>query len=311
LTTIPSVDRQDPQCEGRNSARLLFTRFIRQGRYRYHLEQNDRIVLEAGAIQGITTSALFDFYTSHDPDQPPEHRGVKATEVTVDRAFFDLPALSGLPKKGWAKQTMYNSDFFDAPRQIIVDPTEIISIEDSNQAANDMAQDSSRRRSLTSPHHDQQQLMLIKEPDGSIAFDLTDQVCLEFGLERLLYYVDANSDNERMCNIMNGATGFFHHLARSNPAHPLRPAVQIEAHLLNDDRPTGENLVMSDGRMVPKHVYDLPDPDQPEVYHECYGFTITNKHSEALYAWIFAFNMNDLSIGVPNPFTALRHTNFV
>jgi hypothetical protein len=286
--------RQQPQCEGKNAGRHLFRTSKPGHGYRFRL-QDDVVIVEAGELHGVNKDAVFDLYARLHLDQAPLLRGLKSERLNAGHTMLRLPPATTLTTtEGWALQT---SSSTAARASVVVDlsydnwsPTTV------SQSLCDFDADHAGRVRLALVCDDRQQLLITKDAGEKLTFDLTDEVCRGVGVERLRHSM--RSDSDRLHETLAAASEFFHYLGYSNPQRPLHDFVQVEMHLLKyldgAPAPVGENLLVDGRTFVPNHVYDMEDPGP----HECYGLRVTNNYSEPLYAWIFAFNMNDLSIGV-------------
>jgi hypothetical protein len=297
--------RQQPQCEGRNAGRYLFTTDApTRGYHRYH-HRDGQVILEAGQVHGVVENSLFDLSISPDSSQAPVLRGLIATQpgATQTRLHVspDHPCVCRVPTTGWAKMSRVNA-------LVEIASTHIGSVHDSRsgealpfgQALDEFVSiHQGAEFALALVYDHKRELMITKTSDGHVVLDVEDELCQAAGLRRLRssdpFYIEPGCRRE----IVYTAVDFFHHLRRSNKQHPLRDSIKIKAHLLEDRGgrpvPVGNNLVSNRGILTPEHVYEYGDPG----IHQCYGITIVNTHHQPLYFWIFAFNMHNLSIGTP------------
>jgi hypothetical protein len=303
LRSINTYTSQLPQCEGRNAGRHLFRTAEPTSGYRFRI-QDDQITVEARETCNISKAALFDLYAHLDLNQPPALRGLTSERIDAGHMMLRLPPDSMLNiTEGWALQTFDSTD-----TSVVVDivydkwsPTTI------SQALSDFDRNYPGRVRVALVCDDRQQLFITKEVKGKLVFDLKDEICRSVGLKRLHH--STKVEPIRLQEILAPASEFFYHLGYSNQQHLLHGQLKIEAYLLDDisntPKPVGEDLLVGSKTMSPNHVYGLGDPGP----HQCYGFSIKNGNSEPLYVWIFAFNMNDLSIGAPSHSRYIRPTD--
>jgi hypothetical protein len=302
LASANSFDRQEPQCKGRNADRYIFSSMSAPNRgYRCYLDM-DRTILDAVEVQGITQGALFDLYVSCDGDAPPVLCAMRAEQPgrasTVLHRPSHFPEYLQLPLEGWAWQTSTGENGAKVS----------IAFGSTGDVPDPVLEELERERpgyfSSASTEEKDHQMLVTKNVNGDLVFDLTDEVCRAAGLQRLCATVAANSDH--LHKVLVNAGDFFECLRRSSEGHLLREKVSVEAHLLADDEgsPIGNNLLTSDGMLTPEYVYE----DGTIGPHHCYGFSIKNNYTQPLYFWIFVFNMNDLSIGSPSCFARLYLT---
>jgi hypothetical protein len=263
--------------------------------YRCHLYK-DHAVLEAGEVQGIAKGALFDLHTTRDENAPPVLRAMRAeypTRASTTLRFpSDLPEHLKLPSEGWARQTTTGENVAKVS----------IALGSTGDVPDSVLEELELERpgyfSLASTEDKDHQMLVTKNINGELVFDLTDKACRAAGLQRLRTTFEANPDHVR--KMLVNAGDFFECLRRSSARHLLKNKISVEAHLLTDDEgsPIGNNLLTSGGTLTPEYVYE----DGAIGPHRCYGFSIKNNTNLPLYFWIFVFNMNDLSIGTPSCF---------
>jgi hypothetical protein len=291
IAFVDSFDRQEPECAGKNVDRRVFSGSAPDWGYRCRLLA-DCAVLEAGEAQGITKGALFDLYATRDGDAPPVLRAMRAEHpapvYTTMRFPLYLPEHLTLPSEGWARPraTGENSIAIGLTGEVLDSVLEELELERPGYF------------SLASAEDKDHQMLVTKNINGDLVFDLMDEACRAAGLQRLRPTVPANSDHLR--KILVNVGDFFECLRFSSASHLLKNKISVEAHLLTDDgdSPIGNNLLTSDGTLTPEYVYE----DVAIGPHRCYGFSIKNNTTLPLYFWMFVFNMNDLSIGTPSCF---------
>jgi hypothetical protein len=151
------------------------------------------------------------------------------------------------------------------------------------------------------------ELALIRE-SGQYSFEITDKISNDEGLKRLPYTYPVNGAESHLNRVFASAAEFYHHLRRTNRQMLDSPSlVDIRAHALEvktdfssfktilKPRDESEDL-NNNGVMHPIMSESIGDDDDPE-YFKYYGFNIVNKADFDIYVWVFAFEMNKLSIG--------------
>jgi hypothetical protein len=149
-------------------------------------------------------------------------------------------------------------------------------------------------------------LVLLNE-GGRPFFELKDVNCNFYGLRRIPSSFPDNlsmsiSSRSDLLGMWAAAGHFFRFLRHSNDTKiDSYFNVSIEAYLLHDylpdwsdypiPTPTGHNL-NDNGKMTIEASISGGHDDTRKYY----GFNILNHSDEPLYVWIFAFEMNDLSI---------------
>jgi hypothetical protein len=154
------------------------------------------------------------------------------------------------------------------------------------------------------------ELALSKDPSGEVAFDLSDPICLQYGLEHLPYRISMIPDTSDLYLVL-AATADFFFLLRHSKRGLLSKHIKIEAYRLEEHfpeepgasdlysglgavmRPDGDDLNV--GGVMIANAYDKSEEDDC-IDPEHYGFKIVSTYNSPLYVWIFAFEMNTLSI---------------
>jgi hypothetical protein len=286
--------RQEPQCEGNNAGRYLFKTIAPARGYRYRRQAN-QVTLEAGEIQGITEHTVFDLYETLSLDGPPLLRGLVAERPRPSQTVLRFPQTSavGIPCTGWALPILPSKNLADIPMSLGSSQGTWQCLLDNDLGGFHEKHPGLVRCTLDGDeggHH----LSITKDVNDHIVFDLTSDIYRKAGVERLRHTIGPECDQRQA---ISAAADFFSHLGRTNYERPLQKLVQVEAHRLKyrdgEVVPVGKELLKGGRSMVPQYVYEAGHKGP----HECYGLRITNRSSQRLYVWVFAFNMEDLSIG--------------
>ncbi|KIY72175.1 hypothetical protein CYLTODRAFT_418152 [Cylindrobasidium torrendii FP15055 ss-10] len=302
IIRLPDIPSQFPQCEGLNASRILFNgRAPKTDRqlYRVICKQPPKrgeppLLLEAGEAQGIAPGAKFNLYKSRNVDAP-----VYATvhvkgppRACTSVLEYSAPPTDPTPSPTlWALQTYIGDNVQHISVALPLDPKFVPLI---RKVVRDMNEQRPTKRNITlvdlnEPHT----LSLRYDPSfDSVFFDINDTQVVSLGVRSIVSSVEIDDGLEdRMLLVLSSAADFFYHLNRSHmkdEPNRLSKKVTLEAHVLDDsgEPAPGPGLNIRDGTL------QVAEDDA------VYGFNIINKSDTPLYAWIFLFEMSDLSISL-------------
>jgi hypothetical protein len=297
---------QHPQCEGVNTSRVIFTnRAPNRGHILYKVTagEDGQIVLDAGEVHGIMKGTLLDIYATQDFNAP-----LLGQFVTRNPGAFStiLANLSGdkvqIPVPAWA---LLNSKRIPTVNIHVMDSTHrgrgLLSVCESVVDEMKTHHASKSGIQLVDKNHPHE-LTVAKTRNKQVEFSITDHTCQAWGLEHLPHSVPA--DVSSLSSVFGAAADFFYHLRRTNKRSLLTRYLAIQCHALEERytqgsdvfpllSPIGDNLIIG-GVLQPRVFVPGEDDDHDHTY---YGFKIVSTWNKPLYVWIFAFEMNDLSIG--------------
>jgi hypothetical protein len=276
---------------------------------------NSVITLDAGEVQGITEGATFDVYASKDVSAEVVCRltsgDSSASKTTMSMALSK--EAGSIPQPAWALQTRVGKGEDVA----VFVPLQPDFLELFVHAVRKMEENRQDKRKIQFVESDKPHEIRVLLENGKAVFEITDKICVGAGVTRLLFPIAVKSD--RIYSVLEHAADFFFHLRRSNKEAPLAPMVVLEALELRpvflrkerswvlvpkliraEDGEEGEDDLNQDGMV--QHKFD--GNKQP------YGFRLVNGSDQSLYAWVFIFDMSDLSVRACMPFFgAFQHTN--
>jgi hypothetical protein len=309
-----SFPRQHPQCEGQNASRYLFNKLApNRGRLLYEVRQGKHgFVLQAGEAQGIARGACFDVYATSD--MTGSYLGqFSAVQLGACRTKLKQDTLVGVipfPRDliAWALQTSLGE--YVAAITVAV-PTDNMFLPIIIQVVKEMKAKRPGKRNirLVDEWTPDWELSLNKVSSGEVLFDLNDPICRKSGLQHLPHKISLSSDPSDLYFVLASAADFFF-LLRHSKRGPLSKRVKIEAYRLEEYCPEEPGSVdLHDGAIVRPVGYDLnvagvmsaiayDKSDEPYIDPEFYGFKIVSTWEYPLYVWIFAFEMNTLSISL-------------
>jgi hypothetical protein len=259
------------------------------------------LTLDAGTAHGITTNACFDVYVA-----PREKAGsigsLRAVESTACSSSMQRLTNSGLvlfcTSHAWALQTLVG----DAP-----DVSVAVQLDDSLIDVFDRA---ARELAVPTPSHavqlvemDHPHELALTHHAGHVYFALADPLWRAQGLTRMAYSVPATG--AAVYPILQYAADFFRLLRRSGRSGPdLARDVKVRMYALTpravpaDTGGEFQGVDLVYERTEASHVNIAGVAVVPvEGETSCmYGFRLTSCHDTPLYAWVFTFDLEDLSI---------------
>ncbi|VDC04283.1 unnamed protein product, partial [Peniophora sp. CBMAI 1063] len=225
---VKPISNQNPQCEGHNSDRLLFDALAPSaGRTVYDfVKKDDKYVLHAGSLHGVTKGAEFKIYPSPDftaSDPPLTTIAVKAVKAFTCRPRDDVPELpSSLLyahqiSMGQAEALRLYISSSDVLRPVITAFAE--EIQPQKEVENRILLGSKAEADIS----------LESEPSG-VRFHVHDSLIKSYGLEKLSQRVPP--EPHRIRAVLRAASHFLWHLRHEPPStkHRLRDRVDIAFH---------------------------------------------------------------------------------
>jgi hypothetical protein len=262
-----------------------------------------RVRIQAGLVQGIPKGARFAIYGSEDVNASPLGYMVAAEPkgLTVELHHQGQQASFKIPSNAWAllvgSPKMKQVSILISPddKLLCTGVVDTIKKDHGDLYHVELVSDAQT-------YHD---LALIRG-HGHHSFEIIDKTSNDAGLKRLNVEYPLDKTGSFLDSAFAGAADFYHHLRRTNTQMPYSSScVSIKAHLLKDItpfffaldaimEPQDESKDLNiDGVMHPKVSLNENDPDSCSYY----GFSIVNNTEHPLYVWVFAFEMNDFSIG--------------
>ncbi|KAK0236403.1 caspase domain-containing protein [Armillaria nabsnona] len=293
LHRLDMPDIQTPHFDGKHIRRRLFDSWESPADSSMILcrREEDRLVLSAGSLQGITVDSTFAIYGTDLSD--PHYQLATAVVKTVQPFFSYLH----LPDK----------DFFTTYKDHLVWYARLDKASGSNLAIhcnssdllhNILMEDCEPRLTVPAVAAEIQLEadLCLTVQDSTVHFDRGDKnsiISASVGFpSRFSSSVDAK-DITRIRRVIDRYSQFNSHLTRSGSL-PISDYISIEMHELKTDRgrlsPTGDNI-LPDGEEKP--VEFVIDPSSQEKF---YGFTIRNTSTSPLYAYLFYFDASTLEI---------------
>ncbi len=289
------MNSQTPHLDGKHIRRRLFDSWESPADSSMILcrREEKRLVLSAGSLQGITVDSTFAIYGTDLSD--PHNQLATAVVKTVE------PFVSYLHLPDEDFFTAYNDHpVWYARLEKASGPNLAIHCNNSDFLHDILTEDCEPR--LTVPAVDteiQPEADLCLTVKGSTAyFDRGNKnsiisASMDFP-SRFSSGVDVK-DITRIRRVIDRYSQFNSHLTRPG-SHPISDYISIEMHELKTDKgrlsPTGNNI-LPDGEEKPvEFVIDLSSQGK------CYGFTICNTSTVALYAYLFYFDASTLEIGM-------------
>ncbi|KAG6908030.1 hypothetical protein DXG01_006449 [Tephrocybe rancida] len=301
ITHLPDLPLQNPQCEGANQHRILFDSRVQSRHlllYRIQKTANKRneYTLQAGEAHGVTEGAVFAVYRNKTRANP-------LGSVVVQHAAQFTSHCSVVGRIPFRHEPTYAFQARIGARQALrlyIEPNCVFRNLRKRIGEEMQSKTSKQSFHIVDNEHDHPDLVLRTE-GGLVQFEIKDTACCLYGLTRMPFKDVRADDNNHLFSILCGADDFYWYLRRSNKEGSLTEKVHVEclelehSGLLTDDledifapKRNGLNLV------VDNTVFITIDDDDDDL--RVYGFRITNKSDDPLYAALFYFDASDLSI---------------
>ncbi|KAG6915810.1 hypothetical protein DXG01_009684 [Tephrocybe rancida] len=296
--------RQDPQCEGVNQNRILFTKVhdpqsvmcpIQQVLDSIQTDGQIKYKLYAGEARGVAKNAEFTIYS--DRRRSTAIGSVAAISIAPFESYCTplstLPI--PLPQPAYAVQTGIGD------RQHIP-----LFIKPSDALCEEMRRQDSEKheRSFRLVESPEQAELCIRTQGGLVGFEIMDQMCRRHGLTRMAFDNVRVDDLDHLFAILNKAANFYRHLrlSNNNKQDSLAQKVDLECFELNSETTDVDGAITHyanprrNGQiLITDGVFKLKASSSD--YEPTYGYKVTNKSNLPLYAALFHFDPNDLSIG--------------
>ncbi|KAI0319917.1 caspase domain-containing protein [Amylostereum chailletii] len=300
---------QNPQCEGKNGDRVIFTKYVpNQRRPRYRIREKKGIyTLDAGEVQGIVAGDEFDIHTSAEDSKETFTGKMKATTVEASRTVLgplpDATAFTIGSSSAFAFESRLSAKWASFRLRITSDGT----IEGNLKATHDALQKlNSRPRDLrwervleiTGEVADVE----INFKDGQVGFLVSDST-KALHLPSRYHSAPPNVDFQHIRDVvLHGVAHYYWHLNRPDRLHdvknlrPFKGAVSIEFTKLKDSGVLDDefkSILVPDGPGI------TPTKGRIDVTADSktpYGITLTSTAKYPLYAYVFYFNCSNLSI---------------
>lgn len=278
-----------------------------RGRKLYPVKKNygeETFLMRAGAAHGLLVGSRFnvydeDIYREADTsiDRSPPLGSLVAT--FTDSFMTELVIPEDSPKfelrhsgRAWAMQTHTGEE--EDLRVHIADDERLIGL--FGEIYQRMPTHTNAKRVIL-VEKDTAELDVELDDSGQVAFNITNNLCVQYGLAVMPYTVPPTSGD--LYPVIQSAAHFYWHLRRSNASEkqPLRDMVEVEVFELQermDEWVDGFPLMHSpkDGAKN-LNVANVVDMVADETL---YGFNIKNKGHVDLYCSVFYFDISDLSI---------------
>ncbi|KAK0223701.1 caspase domain-containing protein [Armillaria fumosa] len=292
LHRLDMPDIQTPHFDGKHIRRRLFDSWESPADSSMILcrREEDHLVLSAGSLQGITVDSTFGIYGTDLSD--PHYQLTTAVVNTVEPFFSYLH-----PDK----------DFFTTYKDHPVWYARLDKASGSDLAIhcnnlgflhNLLTEDCEPRLTVpaivteSQPEAD----LCLTVKDSIVYFDRGDKntiISVSMGFpSRFSSGVDPK-DTTRIRRVIDRYSRFNSHLTRPSSL-PISDYISIEMYELKTDKgrlsPTGDSILPDSEEKPVEFVID------PSSQEKCYGFTIRNMSTFALYAYLFYFDASTLEI---------------
>ncbi|PPQ88397.1 hypothetical protein CVT25_011276 [Psilocybe cyanescens] len=290
---------QDPQCEGLNQNRKIFTSKI-TGRSRnlYTIlgsETPGEYSLQAGEAHGIARNAQFAVFADDRMSLPiGSVVAQKTTAFKTQCAVLDVSETFNLPRSAYAVQTRAGEE--KVVRIFIEPKDEFLPL--FYQILKETPEDGYRTFHVVNSV-DEDPDLILSTSGAFVRFNVTNKICHRHGLTCMPCDGIRIGETERLRSVLRGAAEFYWNLQHKskNPQNILTNKIHLECFKVMRTytmdpqakdililEPVGDNLNINGTTYI-----DVGDEAQ-------YGFKIRNHSTLPLYASLFYFDVSDLSI---------------
>ncbi|KZV65119.1 hypothetical protein PENSPDRAFT_690182 [Peniophora sp. CONT] len=305
MARIRNIPHQTPQCEGRNTDRILFAarapskgRLVHRVLYKAHT-----FIMEAGAIHSVTGGAQFAIYASKDlVTRDPPLAWMVASEVRPFSTVLRYVKSSNLaafimslrrPVRSWF--AMQTPEAKVEAFRIHIQYSKTLRSKALDNALN-LHRQSDGPGTVVCEDRTLAHLSVVAH-DDHVEYTICDPAIINHGLPAPHHTTMA--DSACIYSVLNAAAHFFWHLGHSPMKKTLRRQISVQMFKLMKDGnskvgrdlrrpwiPYSDNLLRSD-------IVEVEVEDGRET---AYGFMIKSDVQLPLHVWMFYFDCNDLSI---------------
>ncbi|KAG6808941.1 hypothetical protein H0H92_002294 [Tricholoma furcatifolium] len=311
IARLPDLPMQNPQCEGINQDRMLFTSKTNDSHYprmyqirRANPNQND-YTLNAGEAHGVMADAEFSVYYDEGRTTSIGSVFVISTRAHTSRCL----AVNGTPFPLSQPAHAVQARFGKGPDLVVFVPHNA-DFHNFHLRFHELEMERAYTRPLERFFHladsvDEQPDLILDVHNGLVSFEIRDQMCRDYGLTHITFGGEEvrADDSENLLSILRSAAHFYWHLRHSGKDTTLTDKIKFECFELESsgeftDGIDGleEILVPKDGgiNLIIDDMIILEDAKLGEGVP--YGFRVTNELKHPLYAALFYFSMSDLKI---------------
>ncbi|KAF8150569.1 caspase domain-containing protein [Crassisporium funariophilum] len=297
LQRIEDIVGQNPQCEGDNRNRIIFSAKAADPNavfYEVDMKSNGTYCLKAGSAHGISIGAEFTIYADKTALSTASHLAVMVAQriyafETIlimsphqPQLMLDKAVLALQTKAGFAEQLNLYVALDESLMLVFEALLEQINGAGANPRRINLVQD----RSIAS-------MEIVREGD-ELGLIILDQRVRHYGMFRMPHRV--RLDLQDVLRVLRAAAHYYYHLNRSQLNKYLQKKVEVQFTQLEISEtefdefgrqlnvPIGPNLLVED--MISLEV------DEDNIY----GIKIINNTAWDLYPNVFYFDNSDMSI---------------
>ncbi|KAF9070084.1 caspase domain-containing protein [Rhodocollybia butyracea] len=295
IDKLPDLPAQHPQCEGAHKTRILFDGQIHSTQVLYKLssdKNSNELTLEGGEAHGITTGAEFALY---EDDKMEKSLGTVTVASCAAFSSVCVPKDLGpsLPTRAFAKLIRVG-DCFDV-RLLI--PMHDDFLRPIRRVALEMESgEEGKKRFCMVDRMDESPDLIFTLENRHIYFEIGDRVCREYGVKRMSTSLPLPIQGPTMDTISRmllSSADFYWHLRRSNREHILSSSGKVTVNCVRLIKSLDDTFI-PDSQGADFNVNGVIAVNVDERFE--YGFKINNKSNVPLYAALFFFDIDDLSI---------------
>ncbi|KDR74092.1 hypothetical protein GALMADRAFT_141828 [Galerina marginata CBS 339.88] len=294
LKHMDPISGQNPHCEGANQNRILFNRKVLPASpecYPIRLETNDespRLILEAGSAHGVTVGAEFTAFLRSDTALRQQTAVVSVERTMAFTSVLRIPPGFTFTEESIAVQTRAGRK---EDLRLYVNPGD--KFRDLFKVACESTENSQYcLDNITIVGHPND-AHLSARCEKKVIFEMKDERATSFGFKRQFDAVDVDT----VASVLGAACHFYRTLNRENNGPGVARCIQVQFYELQgfdgfEFRPDN-TLSPIEPDLYRNGVVDLV---VDETACAPYGLKITNNSMLDLYAYLFYFDLTDLSI---------------
>ncbi|KAG8721139.1 hypothetical protein FRC08_015437, partial [Ceratobasidium sp. 394] len=219
--SLPTMQQQNPQCEGENKGRILFNnKLAGASPVMTRVELLDGIIkLHAGFAQGVTKGARFDIYQHHLNDATSNPRLVTLQVTAVQNFYSILAPVDDLPElqnPAYARQVSPGQGH---QIKVHVSPALHERLKDVPEWRDKFLSEESDLVARPTPDPAEADLSLDVGWDGRVTFDMHNKLSNRHGITRLPHTTPV--DVKELLAVLQSAAAWDWHVGRKNPKPPF------------------------------------------------------------------------------------------
>jgi len=296
---IPRIYGQTPQCEGENTGRKLFNSRIQSKRLLLHRVRKvqDRYIMDAGAIHGISENSKFAIYESrHITPEVISLATMTAHTVGLFQTDMSLTSNTEAPFNIEGFYFALKTSATEEEEVTLHIPLHSELLPFFQKLKEEFKSSGKRPIRLVTDDSDSADISASALGNGRIEYRIKNQKIAKYAPNKL-YKSITGLDQLKTQQIIQSASHFFWHLRRCPKESHLKNKIYVEFHKLRQDKSDGNGWKRHGGNLIKNNVIDIEaDTGYVNDNGTLYGMTVWNNTKTPLHVSAFYFDCYDLSI---------------